>query len=99
MLPYPAWINGLNEDQRESAKTRFLIRVYALYASEEGTVSEFARVLGLGMNQIKTQTQPAYWSPLPVETAIKIEFALGREVAPREALRPDVFLIPEAVSK
>jgi hypothetical protein len=99
MLPDPAWLKDLDAESREQARTRFLIRVYALYASEEGSVTEFARALDLTMNQIKTQVQRTYWRRIPITTAIRIELALGREVAPRESLRPDVFLIPETVSK
>jgi hypothetical protein len=99
MIRYPAWLEKMEGVAQEQAKVRFLMRVYALYASEEGTVTEFAKVLNLTMTQIRTQTQSQFWRPLPVETAIRIENALGRDIAPRELLRPDVFQLPEAVSK
>jgi len=99
MLRYPAWLAELPKEEQEKARIRWLIRLYALYATEEGGLKKFAAHMGLSTNYLKTQTQHTFWRQLPPKTAIKIEETLGRDIAPRERLRPDLFTLPETVSK
>lgn len=95
MLPDPAWLADIPLDQREKARIRWLIRIYALYATEAGDLTALAAKMQLTTNYLKTQTQHTFWRQLPPKTAIKIEELLGRDIAPRERLRPDLFTIPQ----
>lgn len=92
-IPLPRWIDSLSAPHKDHAKQRFLLRMAALHASESGTLAALTEALGRSKNAL-TRHVCADPEPVSVELAIEIESLVGRAVLPREALRPDIFLIP-----
>jgi hypothetical protein len=90
--PEPNWLDSVPAEEREAAKVRILLSLAAVYASVEGTASALALLLGVHHNSI---LQAKKRGKVSGELAVKIEEALGRECFPREAFRPDLFVISE----
>lgn len=87
-IAMPPWLSSVNEDEhREAARVRFLIRVAALYYSKEGRMKLLSKNIGLHPNSL------ALMDKITPEMAIKLEDVLGRELFPRELFRPDIFSI------
>lgn len=92
MFVWPDWIvvprtgdSPLTDQGRK--RTRFLLRVAALHASEEGTLTELSALAGHGRN-----TLPSYagrGDPITPETAAKIE-ELTHGVCKACWFRPDI---------
>ena len=89
----PRWIDSLSAPNQQGAKQRFFMRLAALHASESGTLRELAAALGRSKNAL-TRYVTDDPDPVPVELVIDIENLVGRAVLPREALRPDIFVVP-----
>ncbi len=91
----PRWIDSLSGPEKDAAAQRFYLRLAALHASESGTLRELSSVLGRSKNALTRYVTDAP-EPIPVELAIDLERLVGRETLPREALRPDIFVIPSS---
>jgi hypothetical protein len=89
----PRWIDSLSGQERAAATQRFFLRTAALHASESGTLRELASALGRSKNAL-TRYVADDAELIPVELAIDLERLVGRDTLPREALRPDIFVIP-----
>ena len=46
-LPIPRWLSSLPREKQHLARRRFLLRIAALYASEEGHATVLAEQIGL----------------------------------------------------
>jgi len=91
----PHWIDSLSGKERDAARQRFLLRLAALYASESGTLRDLGAALGRSKNSL-TRYVSDVPELLPVELVIDLERLVGRAAMPREALRPDIFVLPSA---
>lgn len=87
----PAWLEAVEPDRQPAEKTRFLLKIAALYVDPEGRLSELSRVCGLAENTLATVSKRQ--DKLSPEIAILVEKAVGREILPRELLRPDLFSV------
>lgn len=85
----PAWLELVPLQRREHARTRFLLRIAALYATEDGTMTRLSALLGLHENTL-TATAGSRERISP-ELARSIERALGEDLFPRELLNPKIF--------
>lgn len=92
----PKWFNEINPTESENEERVFLLRLAALYASPEGTLPFLSRCIGRNPNYLTTLCTPRRGQARGLVDhmdAIEIEKLVGREVMPRERLRPDIFLI------
>jgi len=83
-LPMPKWFDALPEIQKAQARVRFILRLAALYASEDGTLSELSGLLDFRRNSLGTMSKSK--ESLGLETILKIEALCGREKFRREWL-------------
>jgi hypothetical protein len=72
------------------ARQEFVVRLAASYHNKTGSLGELSTALGGS----KTMLHMLLKSPggLNAMTCIKIEECLGRDLFPREFLRPDIFV-------
>ena len=90
-LPTPAWLEDVPQEDRMCARTRFLLRLAALYASEGGGLGELSCLIGYESKHSLSVIISRRRTVSP-EQAAAIETVVGREIVSREDLRPDVFL-------
>lgn len=82
----PAYLVEMSEDDRRTARCRFLIRLAALYYSPEGKIATLSDALGYHSGSL------AQASNITAELAVKLEGLLDNELFPRSLFRPDLFL-------
>ncbi len=87
----PAWLEAVEDDRQHAEKTRFLLKIAALYVDPEGRLSELSRKCGLAENTLATVSKRQ--DRISPEIAILVENAVGRDILPRELLRPDLFTV------
>ncbi len=90
-IQLPTWLETVEEDRQATEKTRFYLKIAALYVSPDGRLSDLSKACGLQENTLATVSQRG---PLSPEIAIVIEKTVGRDIIPRHLLRPDLFEIP-----
>ena len=90
-LRMPTWLEGVPQEDRLCARTRFLLRLAALYASENGGLGELSCLIGYESKHSLSVIISRRRSVSP-EQAAAIETVVGREVVAREDLRPDMFI-------
>src|SRR5688500_4377125 len=89
--PSPTWLDGVaDETERESERLRVLLGLACIYHSRRGKLADLAESLGITANALAIAKARGQVSP---EMAIALEKALGRDLFPREAFRPDIFVI------
>lgn len=88
-LPMPKWFSALPAAEREAARTRFLIRVAALYATRAGTMSALSVALRLHSHTMATFASGR--TALSPALCAKIERLCGRHALPLHMLNPAVF--------
>lgn len=88
-LELPEWVKELPEEEQAQAKTRFFLKVAALYFSREGKLNTLSVAIGMHPNSLTT------YDAIPATLAVKLEEVLGRDHFPRELFRPDLFVIQE----
>ena len=81
----PEWIETLPEEEKVSARARFLLRYAALYFSREGRLNTLSSACGFHPGSLAALDQVS--APL----AVTLEELVGRDVCPRELFRPDLF--------
>lgn len=87
----PAWLKRVPAKDRGRARLRFLIRVAALYASSEGTVSALSSRIGLIPRALSNYIAPTSGrEKISAVNARKIHEACGGVVT-REMLNPEAF--------
>ena len=86
--PLPAYVTQAEPSEFENARFVFLLRLAALYATEEGTVTALAERLGRSRFYFHPYTHRE--KRLSGDTAYQIE-ALCGGVVTRKDLRPDLF--------
>lgn len=91
-IPLPAWLDTLPESARPAARTKFLLKACAIYATEEGKIQDFSAILGFHRNTLFGIASGA--NPMTANTAVAIEKLLGRSIVTREMLLPELFEIP-----
>jgi hypothetical protein len=97
MLDFPSWMSDppnfgdspFGEAGRQ--RTRFLLRLSAVFASEEGTISHLSELCGFARNTLVVYT--ARGEPVTAETAKKIERLTEGNIR-AFWLRPDLFNPP-----
>lgn len=87
----PTWLETVEIDRQPAETTRFLLKLAALYVDPEGRLSELSRACGLAENTLATISKRQ--DRVSPEIAILVEKAVGRDVMPRELLRPDLFTV------
>jgi len=88
--PDPVWLANLPESEKAVARTRLLIGLAGLYASQTGTIAALSSSMGMHYSQLGAIRSIGRISP---EVSIRLENMLGRELFPRETFRPDIFSI------
>lgn len=91
-ITLPKWLDDLPEAERPAARTKFLLKYCALYATENGSLQDLSEALGYSRRTI-LQTSGGF-EALNTNIALRIEKLLGREVITRELLLPEIFDIP-----
>lgn len=86
----PLWYESVPEEDRDTVKLRLLLSIAAIYASQDGTATKLAELLGVGNTAI---LQAKFRGKISGEMAVKLESCLGRDHFPRELFRPDLFTI------
>lgn len=89
----PRWVEGSPPERQAAEKQRFLLQLAALYLDPKGRLSVLSRACGLSDNTLATLSRRD--DPLSPEIAIKIEQVVGRDILPRELIRPDLFAIAQ----
>jgi hypothetical protein len=87
----PAWLERLDPELQAAERTRFLLRIAALYVSPEGSVAELSRQCGLAEGTLASVSKRQ--DLLSPEMVISVEKAVGRDIMPRELFRPDLFTV------
>lgn len=95
MLPYPTWLDELPVDERVWARIRFRMRLAALYATQTGTIEALAPLTGYTLAAMKNVLAASTRQHCSPRMALAVEAIVGRDIAPRESLAPDVY--PPAV--
>jgi len=79
----PAYLDLIEDpDERDAAKSRFLLRYAALLFSPGGRLNALSTALGLHEGSL------AQLNSISLGLAIKIEELVGRDYLPREILNP-----------
>lgn len=90
---WPAWIQGLEGDERKRAEVRFMLRLAALYATPEGSIPALSLKMNLSRNTIHSAycvaTRAAAYPSVGVIKGI--EELIGKDVIPREAFNPEIY--------
>lgn len=87
---FPAWVTSAESDvERDRLRSRYLLNLAAAAFSPSGHLTALSTAIGL--DRATLSAYAARGSRVPVEVAIKIERAVGREFVTREAFRPDIF--------
>ncbi len=84
-LEMPHWFLALSPKKQEALRCRLLVRIAALYATEEMTVAAMSEKLGYHPGSM---TQASTLAP---KMAIAMEGICGRDRLPREMLNPTIF--------
>lgn len=82
-FPIPAWVTP---EQR----TEFALRLAASYYTMGGSLGDLSEALGYSRPMLHQALKQA--SGISVNTCIKLEQLLGRDLFPREFFRPDIFI-------
>lgn len=92
-FPVPEWLTKLEPHKNATrlVRNRYFIRAAALYHSPQGRVEDLAASLGVAYSTVASMYAP-YHGVITVDNAIRIENLVGREILPRELLRPDIFI-------
>lgn len=88
-LPVPKWAEKLKGAELETAMIRFRLEIAAAYYGPGATVNAMSEAIGYNG---RTLLSGGRMTPT---NAIKIEKLLGRDIMPREFLRPDIFQIED----
>lgn len=99
MIKYPKWLKALPEAERSAARQRFLVRLAALYATEQGDLAHLATAVGRSKPTITVySTREPTLKPIPWDVAIAMEEIAGSDVMLRNDIRPDIFGPPVEVT-
>ncbi|WP_288959839.1 hypothetical protein [uncultured Sulfitobacter sp.] len=90
--PTPLWLGDTKPADREKAELDYHLRLAAIYATKEGTLTALSVAMGYKEDYLAVTKSRG---SLPPKTAIAIEDFCGRERFPRELFRPDLFTLPE----
>jgi hypothetical protein len=90
-IQMPAWLAAVEPADQPAERTRFLLRLAALYVDPQGRLSELSRLCGLADNTLATVSKRQ--DKISPEIAVAVETAVGRDILPRELLRPDLFSV------
>jgi len=84
-VPMPQWLDTIADEDQDAARSRFLLRLAALYHSPEGKLNTLSEAVGFSPNSLAQLYRVS--APL----AVSLEELLGRDNFPRELFRPDLF--------
>lgn len=88
----PAWIERLPSSKQGRARSKFLLKVAAVLATEEGSISVLSHRIGLHRNSLNAMiTAGTLDSGIPVNVIKAIEQTIGVGVIPRTLLNPEVY--------
>lgn len=88
-IALPQWLKDLPEAEIPAARSKFLLKACALYATEEGHLRGLSEALGYNPRTLFGIS--AGNEPMNHKVAIAIETLLGRDVITREILLPELF--------
>lgn len=88
----PAWIERLPANVQGRARSKFLLKVAAVLATEEGSISVLSHRIGLHRNSLNAMIVAGTLdSGIPVNVIKAIEQTIGVGVIPRTLLNPEVY--------
>jgi hypothetical protein len=93
----PPWIAIMDDGSKELHARIFFLRLAALMATPSGTLPALSQRLGKNPNYLSHLISPGRGMTralIEPQDAIRIENMLGRDLLPRERLRPDIFCLP-----
>lgn len=85
-IPLPHWLTDVRESDRDAERTRFFLRLAALYASKEGHMTQLSSMVGLAPSTLGQFASRPEIKVSPA-TAKSIEKVTGG-VVPRQELNP-----------
>ena len=83
-LPTPGWLDNVPANRRSAAYKRFLLRVSALYSSEDGHMTVLSEALGLTRTSLGTFACAKAWKDVSPRVAYGIEKMTGGVVCAAE---------------
>lgn len=91
-VTFPSWIGSLPVAIQGRAKARFLLRVAAILATEEGSISVLSHRIGMHRNSLNAMISSGQMDHgIPVNVIKLIEQTIGIGVIPRVLMNPDVY--------
>lgn len=91
-ITFPAWIEGLPKKDRARARVRFILRLAAILATQEGSISVLSQRIGMHKNTLNTMIAAGVMdNGVPVHIIKAIEKVIGVGVIPRSVLNPEVY--------
>lgn len=88
----PAWIERLPANVQGRARSKFLLKVAAVLATEEGSISVLSHRIGLHRNSLNAMIAAGTLdSGIPVNVIKAIEQTIGVGVIPRTLLNHEVY--------
>ena len=91
-ITLPTWLESLPVRDRPRARARFLLKIAACLATEEGSISVLSQRLGLHRNSLNSMlAQGAMDDGIPVNIIKAVEAAIGPGVIPRGTMNPQVY--------
>lgn len=91
-IAFPAWIDHLPKKDQARARVKFLLRLAAVLATPEGSISVLSHRIGLHRNSLNSMiAQGTLDAGIPVNVIKAIEQTIGVGVIPRSVLNPEVY--------
>jgi len=91
-IAFPAWIERLPKKNQARARAKFLLRLAAVLATPEGSITTLSHRIGLHRNSLNAMlAQGTMDSGIPVNIIKAIEQTIGSGVIPRAVLNPEVY--------
>jgi len=89
---FPAWIDRLPAKEQPRARVRFILKLVAVLATSEGSVTALSRRIGLHRNSLNSMiASGAIDGGLPVNVIKAIEQTIGVGVIPRCVMNPEIY--------
>lgn len=91
-MQFPTWIDRLPAKERQRERMKFVLRVAAVLATPEGSITALSKRIGMHRNSLNAMlSQGTLDNGLPVNVVKAIESVIGVGVIPREVMNPAVY--------
>jgi len=91
-IEFPQWIERLPNKEQAHAKSKFVLRLAAILATPEGSISVLSHRIGLHRNSLNAMLASGQMDDgIPVNVIKAIEQTIGIGVIPREVMNANVY--------